>query len=71
MSDSETEKYKIVSDLEPLKVPIDSVQLDDKNANEHTERGIRELAKGLDDKAQRIPIVVQKKENIRRIEKGN
>lgn len=70
---AEPPSYPYIAEaLWPLAVPVESLELDPKNANKHDERGIAKIAGSLRAYGQRTPIVVQVTEDGRRIiRKGN
>lgn len=60
---------KIIKDLLPLAVPIDSIDEHDNNPMDHPDPNLQAIAKSLDTYGQRRPIVVNKTTN--KIEAGN
>ncbi|MFA4972974.1 MAG: ParB N-terminal domain-containing protein [bacterium] len=67
--DADDKRYKIVSDLEPLLVPIDAIAVDPTNARAHPPGNISAIAGSLNRYGQRKPIVVNRRDNT--IEAGN
>ncbi len=67
MSDAMT--HNVHPQLAPLLVPIDSLELDPRNAREHDERNIESVMLSYAESGQRKPIVVKLPERI--IEAGN
>jgi hypothetical protein len=60
---------KIVDELKPLAIPIDSIQLDPRNARKHPEANIEAIKRSLQAYGQRKPIVVNSETGY--IEAGN
>lgn len=59
----------IIEDLRPLAVRLADLILDPRNANDHDDRSIDEIAKSIDRYGQRKPIVVNHRSGI--VEAGN